>query len=215
MVCSLLFSPTAHGQLRNRGPEIALSQQLLLLRHAATDLAGKLCGHLDPPLNVAGGAQATSLAHLLRAVPVDRIYTSDLLRAVQTAAPLAHMRGIPVLERPDLREISFGAWEGMRWHDLHPRNNLPLPAIESSNTSPPDGESFHDFHHRVLHALSEIIVQSAHRTTTVVTHLGVIRIALITFAQINPESDLLRRIDHCSVHRFLVSEGTWKFDGRL
>ena len=191
-----------------------MSQQLLLLRHAATDLAGKLCGHLDPPLNLAGGAQATSLAHLLRAVPVDRIYTSDLLRAVQTAAPLAHMRGVPVLERRDLREISFGAWEGMRWHDLHTPNSPWSTAIESSNSPPPGGESFNDFHHRVLHALNEIMLQS-HRRTAVVTHLGVIRIALTTLAQINPASDLLRRIEYCSVHRFLVDEGTWKFDGRL
>ena len=214
MVCSLLFSPTAHGQLRNSDPEISLSQHLLLIRHAATDLAGKLCGHLDPPLNVAGAAQAASLAHLLRAVPVDRIYTSDLLRAVQTAAPLAHMRGIPVLERRDLREISFGAWEGMSWHDLHAPNSPPL-GIESSNAPPPGGESFHDFHLRVLHALNEITLQSPDGTTAVITHLGVIRDALITLAQINPASDLLRRIEYCSVHRVLVSEGTWKFDGRL
>lgn len=215
MVYSLLFSPTAYGQLRNSDPEISLTQQLLLIRHATTDLAGKLCGHLDPPLNLDGGAQAAALAHLLRAVPVDRVYASDLRRAVQTAVPLAHMRGISVLERRDLREISFGAWEGMRWHDLYPRNNLPLAAFESSNVFPPDGESFHDFHHRVLHALNEIILPSPYRTTAVVTHLGVIRIALIALAQINPASDLLRRIEYCSVHRFLVSEGTWKFDGRL
>ena len=215
MACSLLFSPTAHGQLRNSDPEISLSQHLLLIRHATTDLAGKLCGHLDPPLNVAGAAQAAALAHLLREVPVDRVYASDLLRAVQTAAPLARMREISVLERRDLREISFGVWEGMSWHDLHAPNSPPLAAIESSNAPPPDGESFHDFHLRVLHALNEIILQSPHGTTAVVTHLGVIRDALITLAQINPASDLLRRIDYCSVHRVLVSEGTWKFDGRL
>lgn len=193
-----------------------LSKQLLLIRHAATDLAGKLCGHLDPPLNVAGHAQAVALADSLSAVPIHRVYSSDLLRSVQTASQLARARRIPVLARPGLREMSFGAWEGMRWADLQVRNGLALAAIESSpEASPPDGESFESFRHRVMHALNEMVFESPHQTTAVVTHLGVIRVALITLAKIDPASDLLRKIDYCRVYRFLIGDGTWTFDAQL
>jgi alpha-ribazole phosphatase len=186
------------------------SKQILLIRHATTNLAGKLCGHLDPVLNELGRAQALSLVHSLSQVRIERIYSSDLLRSVQTAEPLARAREMAVSKTQALREISFGAWEGLRWADLQARNGLALGAIESSEACPPHGESIDAFRSRVTHALSEIAFDCC-GPAAVVTHLGVIRTALMLLADIDPASDALLRIDYCSVFEFLVTSGTWRF----
>lgn len=193
-----------------------ITKQLLLIRHATTDLAGTLCGHLDPPLNRIGRAQALSLAHSLGAVAVQRVYASDLLRSIQTAEPLARARSVPILARRDLREISFGAWEGMRSADLQIHNGLAPGAIESSpEARPPGGESFKDFRDRATAALEEIVFDPGQQTVAAVTHLGVIRVALTVLAGLDPLSDALRRIECCSVHQFFINNGTWRFRGHL
>src|ERR1700684_516802 len=94
------------------------AHDLLLIRHGTTDMAGKLCGSMDPPLNDVGRGQANDLVSLLRSRDIRLIYASDLLRAVQTAEYLSSDLSIPIVVRPDLREISFGEWEGRRWSEL-------------------------------------------------------------------------------------------------
>jgi alpha-ribazole phosphatase len=192
------------------------TKQVLLIRHATTDLAGTLCGQINPPLNDAGCVQAETLADSLRTRPVDLVYTSDLLRAVQTAERLVRDRRIPVLQRADLREIAFGTLEGMRWAEVQAHLGFAIEAIESSpDMCPPGGELFTNFQKRVIRGLDEIALDSSQGTTAVVTHLGVIRIAFTSFAKIDPSCELLRTIDYCSAHQFNISDGAWEFGGRL
>ncbi len=99
------------------------TKRIILIRHATTDLAGKLCGQLDPPLNESGFLQARSFSDRLIFEKIDRVYASNLRRAVQTAEAIANPLSLPVLQRESLREISFGDWEGWRWADL--RANFP------------------------------------------------------------------------------------------
>ena len=112
----------APPQRRSRGVYwsifIRAFNELFLIRHATTDMAGTLCGQIDPPLNAMGREQASSLALLLRSRDVRRLYTSDLQHTVQTARPLAQLWAVPIVKRADLREISFGNWEGRRWSEV-------------------------------------------------------------------------------------------------
>jgi broad specificity phosphatase PhoE len=134
---------------------------------------------------------------------------------LQTAEPLARARGIQVLVKQSLREISFGAWEGMRWADLQAQNGFARLSIESSPTTyPSDGESFSHFRLRTTAALNAIASEFSLEPTAAVTHLGVIRIALTDLAGIDPASDLLLGIDYCSVHQFQICRGAWHFEGR-
>src|ERR1700729_1710871 len=93
-------------------------KELLLIRHGATDMSGTLCGHIDPPLNAVGWRQSSNLACLLRHHDIRMLYASDLLRAVQTAEVLKETLQLGVVVRADLREISFGEWEGRSWSEL-------------------------------------------------------------------------------------------------
>ena len=69
-------------------------------------------GHTDLDLSALGYKQAESTAKRLASVKIDSIYSSDLLRAHNTALPHAEMRGLKVIDSCELREIYLGDWEG-------------------------------------------------------------------------------------------------------
>lgn len=178
--------------------------ELILIRHAATDMAGTFCGKSDPPLNPAGRAQARDLAVQLNYCNVGRLYASNLRRAVETAEPLAELWRIPITMRAALREISFGEWEGKRWSQI--REDQPdIRAMESSpELSAPGGETFESFRSRVLLGLREIILESNGHLTAVVTHLGVLRILLKELSTADCPWDPHQRIEPCAVYRVRV-----------
>ena len=58
----------------------------------------------------------------LGAEPIEAVYASDLLRARQSAAPLAAARGTSVVSVPALREMAMGRWEGLTFAEIHARD---------------------------------------------------------------------------------------------
>jgi alpha-ribazole phosphatase/probable phosphoglycerate mutase len=181
------------------------SQELFLIRHATTDMAGTLCGQVDPSLNALGREQASSLALLFRSRNVRRLYTSDLQRAAQTARSLAEVCGVPLVQMADLREISFGSWEGKRWSEVRARG----PNITAMESSPelgaPGGETFACFRTRVLLALKSAIADSNGCTSAIVTHLGVMRVILTELTSTSAIWNPQQRIEYCAVYRFCIS----------
>jgi broad specificity phosphatase PhoE len=154
--------------------------EILLVRHAETDLKGTFCGHTDPPLNGAGRAQVPAILHAIGNRPVETILTSDLRRARETAKAVAQHYAAKLLLRPGLREIFFGEWEGLRWQQIEERDTDFARAWMESfpNLTPPGGESVRDFEARIeseLHYLSGLAGDSA---LIVVTHAGVMRAML-------------------------------------
>src|SRR5262249_61631600 len=66
-----------------------------------------------PRLDEAGKAQAFEVAALVGALGPNLVMSSDAKRALQTAAPLAEITGLPVVPEPRFRERSLGHWEGL------------------------------------------------------------------------------------------------------
>lgn len=102
--------------------------RIVLLRHGQTDfnVAMRLQGQTDIPLNDVGRAQAAAAAHALSARRPDAVVSSDLSRALDTARAVADLVGVEVVADPRLRERDFGDWEGLhgdvireRWPDEH------------------------------------------------------------------------------------------------
>lgn len=93
---------------------------IYIVRHGKTDLnqANVLQGRSDHPLNDEGLAQARSAADRLRDVCFDRVFSSPLIRAVQTAEIIAPYRTIAIDER--LIEMDYGPYEGLDLHNLPP-----------------------------------------------------------------------------------------------
>ena len=89
---------------------------VLLFRHGETDenARGVLQGQSDTQLNAIGLQQAEALAARLRGFHprIERLVSSDLTRAVQTAAPIERLLGVDARRDPAWRERGFGAFEG-------------------------------------------------------------------------------------------------------
>jgi alpha-ribazole phosphatase len=159
--------------------------RLVLIRHAEPDesMRGRSYGRLDVPLSPAGRAQATAIAETLRDARLDAIFASPLRRAIDTAAPLAEARRLTVVTHDGLRELDFGALEGLTFDDIA-RERPEL--YESWMTDPtetqfPDGESFADLSERALAAAAEI--RSEHERAAIVAHGGVTRAILVDALQ--------------------------------
>jgi len=90
-------------------------ERLILWRHGLTawNSAGRFQGQQDVPLAPKGLRQAAEAAPYLAAEQPTAIYSSDLSRAMQTAAALADLTGQPIHPDPRLRETSLGSWEGL------------------------------------------------------------------------------------------------------
>ena len=88
---------------------------LLLVRHGETDwnADGRLQGHTDRPLSDFGRRQARELADRLEGEKLEAIYSSDLVRARETAEIVGERLGLPVVLDADLREKDWGTWEGL------------------------------------------------------------------------------------------------------
>jgi alpha-ribazole phosphatase/probable phosphoglycerate mutase len=154
--------------------------RVVLVRHCEPDesVRGRSYGALDVPLSAAGHEQARAIADALRGIRLDAVLASPLRRALETAAPLALARGLEPVVHEGLRELSFGAIEGLSYDEIA-RERPEL--FESWMTNPtgtrfPEGESFSDLRERALAAATEI--RSEHESAAIVAHGGVTRMIL-------------------------------------
>ena len=151
----------------------------ILIRHGATDMAGRFCGHSDPPLNKVGHSQIERAASILPTAP-QVVYTSDLLRARESARSLARHFSTPLLVRPGLREICFGGWEGLSWQEVEQR--FPRESAVWLDRFPagiiPSGEPYDSFVERVKHETDFLTTQAHSHALVAVTHGGFIRTVL-------------------------------------
>ena len=155
---------------------------LLFIRHAETDMAGRFCGHSDPPINARGQQQVAHIISSLIFETIDEIYSSDLLRATETAARLSQAFCAPVTATDSLREIHFGDWEGLTWAEIESRDaEYASQWVEAFPALPaPHGEPFTSFEARVLQEVDQLLSLAKTRRIAVVTHGGVMRVVLRT-----------------------------------
>ena len=93
---------------------------IYIIRHGQTELNSNqvLQGRSDHLLNENGAAQAEAAASLLADVRFDRVYSSPLIRAVQTAGIVAPEHTAEI--DPRLIEMDYGPYEGMKLNALAP-----------------------------------------------------------------------------------------------
>jgi broad specificity phosphatase PhoE len=109
----------------------------VLWRHGQTtwNREHRFQGQTDIPLDEVGEGQAEQAARQLAALRPAALFSSDLVRAQQTAAPLSRLTGLPVSLDKDLRERFGGDWEGLS--DAVIRERYPA---ERATWNPPNGE---------------------------------------------------------------------------
>lgn len=154
--------------------------RLLWIRHGQTEenRLKQYIGYTNVSLNKAGMEQARSLIHQLKNVQVDRIYSSDLLRCLETIEGFAKERNLSVIPVSNLREMNFGQWEGKTYEEIM----AVAPEIGTAwyndpfSVSPPDGETLLELGNRVDQLIGNIIAESKKgETVALVSHGGPIR----------------------------------------
>ncbi len=165
-----------------------------LVRHGETEWnrVGRAQGQADPPLNQEGRAQAEAVAARLAPVAFEAAYSSDLRRAAETAAPVVRGRDTPIVHRRDLREKSFGEWEGITYEEVRRRYPAMLAELfdERPAFAPPGGESDLELFARAAGAAARIAGRHAGTdgNILVVSHGGTLRAIIVSTLGLPVES---------------------------
>lgn len=157
--------------------------RLILIRHGETDwnAALRYQGQANVPLNQRGREQAKLLTARLQARGAIALYTSDLVRAQETAEIVGAGLKLKAQALPDLREIDVGQWEGLTPEELYRRfpDHMRQYERDPARTVRIGGESYQQLQERALRALKQI--ESKHtgdQVVVAVSHGGTIRAIL-------------------------------------
>ncbi len=188
--------------------------RLILVRHGESEAneKGIYTGHLDFDLSDAGREQAQMAAsYLVTHELIDHVYSSDLLRAYNTAKATADLLELSIHTDPRLREADLGDWAGTPLKGKEDSDPEAFRALKEdpSHMQYPGGEYIPDFYDRVIECISEIVEMHPNRTIMIAAHGGTIR-ALAAYASgySREEMGLFKDpISNASIHIFEWNEG--------
>jgi probable phosphoglycerate mutase len=145
---------------------------ILLVRHGRTavNAAGLFLGRADPELDDVGRAQAEAIGDTLGSV--DRVITSPLRRAVETARFIDG----PVSVDARFVELDYGDWDGRPLGDVGTEEWRRWQ--EDLEFEPPGGESIGALGRRVRAALDDLEAEAAEGVVAVVTHVSPLKAAV-------------------------------------
>ena len=182
--------------------------RLILVRHGETDWNAlrRFQGQTDVPLNAAGRRQAQALGTRLAGAAPDVLYASDLRRAWDTAQAIAATVGLAVQPEPRLREVDFGAWEGLTYAQISQRYPEAVAAWQAdpSGVAPPEGEALEELVARVQAALDDVLRRHPEGSAMVVAHGGVLQVLLCLAFDLDPGRRWQFRLDPASVSELYV-----------
>lgn len=166
--------------------------KIIIVRHGESIGNAKrvFLGHTDRDLSERGYIQAARTDELLADVKIDAVYTSDLIRAYNTALPHAKRRGIEVIPSRELREMYAGEWENLnvdeimeRWEDGFVngwRERFGVYTI-------PGGENPASVTDRLYNKIKEIAAENEGKTVLIGCHAAAIRLFWGKISGIEPE----------------------------
>ena len=98
--------------------------EIYLIRHAQAEgnLYRRIHGQYDSLVTELGRRQIAALEARFAPVQIDAVYSSDLIRAMETAKAVSAPKGLPLHTTPALREVNLGVWEDACWGDAEQRD---------------------------------------------------------------------------------------------
>jgi probable phosphoglycerate mutase len=181
--------------------------RIIAIRHGQTawNAETRMQGQLDTALDELGRWQAQQLAQALAEENIDAIVASDLARALNTAAPLAASKSLPVRRERDLRERCFGVFEGFTYADIarHWPDDTQRWRARDPSFAPERGESLTAFYDRCVSVAQRLAVEHAGRTVVWVTHGGVLDCLYRAATRAALDATRSWTLDNASVNRLL------------
>jgi broad specificity phosphatase PhoE len=154
-----------------------------LVRHGSNDVLGKALAARLPNihLNAQGRAEAERIARVLNRKQIDRIFSSPLERAQETAAPLATSLGLTVEISDAIHEIAFGDWSGKLMTELESSDQWKAFNSYRSGTRIPNGETMLEAQSRVVAFLLKLFTEQPNGTFALFSHGDPIKSAIAYF----------------------------------
>ena len=180
--------------------------RILFARHGETvfNVEGRWQGQSDSRLTERGLAQARELARALADEPIAAVYSSDLGRAVDTAAEVAKLHHLAVTTDERLREIDTGAWTGKGRAEITAEfpGGLEAWATQPTSMRLPHGETLFEAQTRALAFFAQRMPAHAAQTVVVISH-GAIGQTILVNAMGGTVEDLWleQRVDNCQISR--------------
>lgn len=168
----------------------------IVVTHALTqwNVENRIQGHTDIPLNDAGWDMAQKLAKALMREKIDGIYTSDLRRAYETAAPFAEFRSIPVTRDIRLRE----------GRSIHQERSTQYPTLPFNI----EVEDEKIVTRRMTSALSCIGKKNPEKNLLIISHGGAVEL-FISHVLKTEESPLIYKDVRMALNRLTYDSGRW------
>lgn len=187
--------------------------RIVAIRHGETawNKDTRLQGHLDIALNATGRWQAQRVAHALRDEPVAAIYSSDLQRAHHTAQAIGQVVQRPVHTHRQLRERSFGHFEGKTWAELETGWPAEAQAWRQRvpDFAPAGGENLLQLRARIAQVLDELAARHIGEQIVLVAHGGVLDVLYRIATQLDLQAPRTWQLGNAAINRLLwTPQGT-------
>ena len=167
--------------------------KIILVRHGQSigNLTRRFLGHTDLDLSEQGYVQANATAVALKNEKIDKIYSSDLIRAYNTAVPHSKMHNLPIICCEGLREAYVGEWEGLLFDEIVKKWGREVFENQwHANFGRfvfPGGESIIDAGERFYNEIIRICIENEGKTILICAHAAVIRSFWGKISNISPD----------------------------
>ena len=182
--------------------------KLILVRHGQTEMnaQGLYFGKLNPPLNDLGINQAYEAKNKLLNIDYDKIYSSPLERAKQTAE-ICNYLDKDIIFDSNLEEINFGIFEGLTFKEISEKYPDEVKKMEEDWKSYNyiTGESPKEMFQRAIFFLKTLDYT---KTNLIVAHWGIINCIISYFISGNLDSYWKFKIQNASI---VIFEGNFEF----
>ena len=182
--------------------------RIVAIRHGETawNVNTRIQGHLDIGLNAMGRWQAERVGQALADETIDAIYSSDLLRAWDTALSISQASGTALQTHKGLRERGFGLFEGKTFDEIALK--WPEAALRWQKRDPvyaPEGggESLIDFRSRITTVVNDLAAQHAGAQIVLVAHGGVMDVLYRAATRQEIQSPRTWALGNAAINRLL------------
>jgi probable phosphoglycerate mutase len=195
---------------------------MVAVRHGETEWnkIERQQGHLNSPLTALGKQQARAMAEGLKLFRFDHFYSSDLGRAVETAAVISRVLGLTFETDARLRERHLGVLQGLTWAEFSEEYPADFEKYHGPDPHGPDpdyrlggGESVRDRFTRNVACLEELAAKHPGKTILVVCHGGVLRSFMDRALDIPLGKKRAYALPNAAINVFTISEtNEWRLE---